>query len=87
MTEIHSERTPFRMPWWLGWVLMTGIALFFLWEEHEAHIIGALPYALLLLCPIIHLFMQRGHGGHGGGGAGRHEHEGHGAHRPEGGRP
>ena len=38
------------------------IAGFFLWEEHEAHLLGALPYVLLLLCPLMHLF----HGGHGG---------------------
>ena len=38
------------------------IAVFFLWEEHKAHILGILPYVLLLLCPLLHLF----HGGHGG---------------------
>ncbi len=43
----------------LGFV---AIALFFNWEEHKAHILGALPYLLLLLCPLLHLF----HGGHGG---------------------
>lgn len=36
------------------------IALFFLWEEHKAHILGVLPYVLFLLCPLMHLF----HGGH-----------------------
>ena len=41
-----------------------GIAGFFLWEEHKAHILGILPYVLLLLCPLLHLF----HGGHGGPG-------------------
>jgi Protein of unknown function (DUF2933) len=41
------------------------IALFFLWEEHKAHLLGALPYVLLLLCTLLHLF-HRGHGGHGG---------------------
>jgi Protein of unknown function (DUF2933) len=47
------------------------IALFFLWEEHKAHLLGALPYVLLLLCPLLHLF----HGGHGGhsGGDGQHK--------------
>ena len=40
------------------------IAAFFLWEEHKAHILGMLPYVLLLLCPLLHLF----HGGHGGPG-------------------
>ena len=42
------------------------IAGFFLWEEHKAHVLGILPYALLLLCPRMHLF-HGGHGGHGGG--------------------
>lgn len=37
------------------------VAAFFLWEEHKAHLLGVLPYALLLLCPLLHLF----HGSHG----------------------
>ena len=55
------------------------IAAFFLWEEHRAHLLGVLPYALLLLCPIIHLFMHRGHGGHG---TQRSDHEDHDNGRP-----
>jgi len=36
-----------------------------LYTEHEVHILGALPYLLLLLCPLMHLFMHGGgHGGH-----------------------
>jgi hypothetical protein len=42
------------------------IAVFFLWEEHKAHLLGALPYLLLLLCPLLHFF-HGGHGGHGDG--------------------
>lgn len=41
------------------------VATFFLWEEHRAHMLGALPWALLLLCPVLHFFLHRGHGGHG----------------------
>jgi hypothetical protein len=37
-----------------------GIAVFFLWTEHRAHLLGALPYVLLLACPLMHLL----HGGH-----------------------
>ncbi|RJQ49295.1 MAG: DUF2933 domain-containing protein [Gammaproteobacteria bacterium] len=37
------------------------IAAFFLITEHRAHVLGALPLILLLLCPLLHLF---GHGGH-----------------------
>lgn len=49
------------------------IAGFFLWEEHKAHLLCALPYALLLLCPLMHLF----HGGHGGHGDGDEKHKDH----------
>ena len=38
------------------------IAAYFLWSEHRAHVVQFLPYGLLLLCPLLHLF----HGGHGG---------------------
>ena len=52
----------FGIPWMVGFCLFAAIALFFLWEEHEAHILGAFPFVLLLLCPVIHLLMHRGHG-------------------------
>ena len=41
-----------------------GIAGFYLVVEHTAHVFGILPYALLLLCPLLHLLMHGGHGGH-----------------------
>jgi len=41
------------------------IAGFYLVLEHQAHLWGALPYLLLLACPLMHVFMHRGgHGGH-----------------------
>ncbi|TAL16576.1 DUF2933 domain-containing protein [bacterium] len=57
-----------------------GIAGFFLFSEHRAHLLGALPYLLLLACPLMHIFGHGGHGGHGGGTKGK---EGH-AHDREG---
>jgi len=52
-----------------GLVLLGFLAIvaFFLWEEHKAHFLGALPYVLLLLCPLLHVFMHGGHGSHGDG--------------------
>jgi Cu+-exporting ATPase len=35
---------------------------FFLWTEHHAHVLSVLPYLILLLCPLFHLFMHKGHG-------------------------
>ena len=46
------------------------IAAYFLWTEHRAHVVQFLPFALLLACPLLHMF----HGGHGG--HGRHQDKG-----------
>jgi hypothetical protein len=52
-------------------------AAFFVVTEHTAHALGALPYLLLLACPLLHFF----HGGHGRG------HRDHGVdHQPHDGR-
>jgi hypothetical protein len=71
-TNANSQRAPLRIPWWLGCILLSAIALFFLWEEHEAHILGVLPWLLFLACPLVHLFMHGGHGHSSGTGAGDH---------------
>ena len=69
-TNTKPSRRPSPAVYWLGVCLFTAVALFFLWEEHQAHIMGALPYVLLMLCPAMHLLMHRGHGhrGHRSGG-------------------
>jgi hypothetical protein len=41
------------------------IAAFLLLSEHRAHALGYLPFLLLLACPLLHMFMHKGHGGHG----------------------
>ena len=48
------------------------IALFYVLREHYAHAVGLLPYLLLLLCPLMHLFGHH-HGGHGHHSAERHD--------------
>lgn len=43
---------------------------FYLVTEHRAHLIpylGYWPFLLILACPLMHLFMHHGHGGHAGG--------------------
>ncbi len=49
-----------------NWALLAFLAIggFFLLTEHRAHVLGALPFLLLLACPLLHLFH---HGGHGEG--------------------
>ena len=46
----------------VGFLLITG---FYLLAEHRAHLFGALPWLILLACPLLHMFMHGGHGGHG----------------------
>ena len=46
------------------------IGAVFLATEHRAHLAGWIPYwpyLLLLACPLMHVFMHRGHGSHGSG--------------------
>jgi hypothetical protein len=63
------------------WKSPAGLSLlvggYFLLTEHRAHLFGALPYLLLLACPVMHLFMHKGHGhgGHGGSGQGHKDHK------------
>lgn len=64
--------TASRPAWWrtrsgivlCGFLLVAG---FYLLTEHTAHLFGVLPYLLLLACPLMHLFMHHGHGGHSAG--------------------
>lgn len=41
------------------------IAGYFLVTEHRAHLFAYWPWLLLLACPLLHVFMHRGHGGGG----------------------
>ncbi|MGE3537341.1 MAG: DUF2933 domain-containing protein [Candidatus Tectimicrobiota bacterium] len=78
---MHTQHPPEERDWLqspsrLILLAFLAIAAFFLITEHTAHLLGALPYILLLLCPILHLFM---HGRHGSG------HNGHQDQPPKGG--
>ncbi|MGQ0711286.1 MAG: DUF2933 domain-containing protein [Rhodoferax sp.] len=82
MENHHSEgdRPPgfWSSRWALGWLVLAAVAAFFLLAEHGAHVLGALPYLLLLACPLMHVFMHRGHGHH-------HHHHHHDPGTPPGG--
>lgn len=73
----------------LALLVFLGIAAFYLITEHTAHTLGALPFAILLLCPLMHLFMHGAHGAdhgdHGPNGPGGHAGHGGPPQRPEGG--
>jgi len=61
-----------RPVWWRtrAAVAVIGFALigaFYVLREHWGHAFGALPYLILLACPLMHLFMHHGHCRGGGG--------------------
>ena len=73
--EERATRVWYRDPSKLALAGVLGIAAFFLIGGHRAHVLDYLPWLLFLACPLLHLFMHRGHGGHGGhGGQGGHRH-------------
>ncbi len=66
----HAEPTSFwRSRYAMGFIVMGAVAAYFLLSEHRVHFLSALPFLLLLACPLMHIFMHHGHGGHGSHGA------------------
>ena len=69
MDHNHSAPTQSAAGFWrsrsgLVLIVFLAIGVFYLYTEHRAHLLGALPYLLLLACPLLHVFMHRGHGNH-----------------------
>ena len=65
-SSAHDAGPP---PFWgsryaIGFLVLGAISTYFLLSEHRAHFVGALPLLLLLACPLMHVFMHGGHGGH-----------------------
>jgi len=75
-TDTNKKKVPSGQQ--IALILFVIVAGFFLFTEHRAHILGVLPWLILLLCPLMHFFMHRGHG------HGDHS-EGHGNHQKHGG--
>lgn len=55
-------------------LILVGAALYFLFVEHSAHVLPYLPFLIILLCPLMHVFMHKGHGEHGDA---KHSHSRH----------
>jgi hypothetical protein len=61
-----NENTSFwKRIHWSVWCLLS-IAIALLIIDHWAHVLGVLPYLILLACPLMHVFMH-----------GKHDHSSH----------
>ena len=65
MQQSTGNRAAWRSPAMVASAMLIQIIAFYVLREHWSHVVGAWPYLLLLLCPLMHVFMHRGHGGHG----------------------
>ncbi|MGE4407091.1 DUF2933 domain-containing protein [Pseudomonas sp.] len=64
------QRSGMPQPFWrspagIALLMLAMIGLFYLMREHVTHGARLLPYLILLLCPLMHLFGHR-HGDHDG---------------------
>lgn len=62
----HTSAT--EPPFWkskigIALIMLAVIGIFYVAREHYGHLSQALPYLILLLCPLMHLFGHN-HGGH-----------------------
>lgn len=69
--EMNHESQTHNISWLgsgKGFVLLIVLTVigFLLFTGHRAHVLGFLPYLLLLACPFMHFFMHGGHGKHSG---------------------
>ena len=62
--RLESNGRPNRRGTCVLWGFI-GVAGYFLWTEHQAHVVQYLPFLLLLACPLMHLFHHGGHARHG----------------------
>jgi hypothetical protein len=55
-------KTTFSKNTWVAIFIIGLIGLVLLLRNHTSHLLVALPYLVLLACPLMHIFMHKGHG-------------------------
>ncbi|MBU0915546.1 DUF2933 domain-containing protein [Aquabacterium parvum] len=76
MQHDHTPASRWRSPLGIFMLVAGALGTYYLLTEHLTHVTQAIPYLVLLACPLMHLFGHH-HGGHGGHG----RHEDHGQHK------
>jgi hypothetical protein len=62
MDLTDHEPAPFwRSRGGVALLIVAAVGGFLLFTEHRAHVLGLLPFAFVLACPLMHLFMHHGH--------------------------
>ena len=61
MNELRETSPRWTAAMKLAFIVFAVIGAFFLIAEHRAHLFPYLPWLLLAVCPLMHLFMHHGH--------------------------
>lgn len=65
MDQQHAHASFWKTPFGIVSTLLAMLASAYLWVAHRDHVLALLPFAFWAACPLMHVFMHRGHG-HGG---------------------
>ena len=64
MIDLNAlAKSVFASPMRTAFLALTAFGATLIAYDHRVHVIGALPFLVLLACPLMHLFMMHGHGG------------------------
>jgi hypothetical protein len=62
MDQQHARPSFWKTPVGIVATLVAVSASVYLWLVHRDHVLALLPLAFLAACPLMHMFMHRGHG-------------------------
>ena len=61
MDQQHVHPTFWKSPVGIVATIVAVVASVYLWVVHKDHALALLPFAFLAACPLMHIFMHRGH--------------------------
>ncbi len=62
MNQHESTPSFWKTPLGVVATLLAVTASAYLYVAHQDHVLALLPYLILAACPLMHMFMHRGHG-------------------------
>lgn len=62
MDQYSTTPSFWETPFGIVATLLAVAASVYLYMTHQDHVLALLPYAFLAACPLLHMFMHRGHG-------------------------
>jgi hypothetical protein len=62
MDQYSATPSFWKTPFGIVATLLAVAASVYLYMTHKDHVLALLPYAFLAACPLLHMFMHRGHG-------------------------